>query len=204
MRVPARWNTLSSGEAAEDTKPLSKRDPLTRGLLISLGGIFVSSLAVAALLVALALGKLDAPRAATVIGIVTVAIGCILGFQFYRLYAAAQKTGAAVPGELSSAEVIRLPTAEISITRPAQRFIRKRGGAVFVWGKDFGGGFGLLEASTAIPPDQLFQRRTVDDVEVFVSAEVAVPRLKLRLLPLPRPRLFADTGLAVPPPGPVF
>lgn len=92
----------------------------------------------------------------------------------------------------------------VDVSKLAARYIRQRGGRVFVWAPAVGYGLGRLKVSTEAPPTAKDLARLEDKgVEVFIDATISTALIKLRFRPLPRPHItalstltaFGDIGL---------
>jgi hypothetical protein len=91
-------------------------------------------------------------------------------------------------------EAAEIVPGDVKIVGAAVRFIRARGGRVFVWGRPAGADTGLTECSTTTPDDEAirFEMRLVGGIEVNLATQFfQPPRFVITLERFPRPHLIA-------------
>ena len=177
------------------------RETLPRIIAGSAFAFFV----VAIVLVSIPLISGDLAGAGRVIGITTTvfaAAAAVVGLLLLSnaTFVEAREADDDAP-DFRSAEIVALPTMPVYVSRLASLFIRTRGGRVYVSVADFSPAFFQLRAATAEPPGKgSFLRRRVDGVDAFISPEVRVPEVRIRLSLLPQPHLIAywRGGFAAP------
>jgi hypothetical protein len=172
--------------------PTKKHSKLPRVVAGSAFAFFIATIALVS--VPLAQGNLEG--VAKIVSIATIALmACLAIFGIVLLSNAtfiesvdSEDTGP----EGANVVLTLLPTMPIYVSRLASLFIWRRGGRVYVWVADFSRSFLQLRVTTAQPSSAgPFLRRGVGRVNVYVSPEVHVPELRIRLSVLPRPHVIA-------------